>query len=146
MMRPFCFVFIVQFYHKQLLNATKKEAFGFPLSDVLSFRILIHQRELKNLTGIKPAFAGYDEAKHAYQCENVQIVSAEHLDAENDGGKGGVGGAAEKTHKAQCGGVAGVETYETAEETAKGCANGEGGNDFAALEACSESYGGKDEL
>ena len=146
MIRPFCFVFIVQFYHKQLLNATKKEAFGFPLSDVLSFGILIHQRELKNLTGIKPAFAGYDEAKHAYQCENVQIMSAEHLDAENDGGEGGVGGTAEKSYEAQCGSIAGVETDEPAEEAAEGGAYCKGGDDLTTLEACSESYGSKDEL
>ena len=76
----------------------------------------------------------------------MQIVSSEHLDAENDGGEGGIGGAAEKSYKTQRGGVTGVETDKPAEEAAEGGAYCKGGDDFAALEACSESYGGENKL
>lgn len=111
-----------------------------------SFGILIYQRELEYLAGVKTAFAGNDEAEHAYQREHVQIVAAEHFDAQYDGGEGGIGCAAEQADKTQSGSVTGGETENSAEEAAESCADGKGGNYLSAFKACSKGYGGENQL
>ena len=100
--------------------------------------------EQESLTGVEAALAGQDEANDAHQAKQVQVRTAEHLNAEDDGGEGRVGGTAEQADETQGTAQTRIQPQETAHNTAKGSANAEGGNDFAALKAGSQSDGRKE--
>ena len=102
--------------------------------------------KFNNLAGIQAAVAGQDEADDANQSKQINIRSAEHFNAQNDRSKRGIRRAAEQTDQPQRSGDTGLHADEASQQTAEGRADAEGGNDFAALKACSQRYGGEKEL
>ena len=91
-----------------------------------------------HLTGIETALSGQDKTDHAYQGKQMEIGTPKHFDTQYDGSKGGVGCTAEQANETQCTANAGIQTQQTADYAAKGCADAEGGYDFTALEACGQ--------
>ena len=75
--------------------------------------------ELNDLAGIQAAVAGEHKADHANQCKQIQVGAAEHLNAQNDGGKGRIGSAAEQSHQTQCCRNARVKSQQAAQDTAE---------------------------
>ena len=100
--------------------------------------------ELDDLAGVQAAVARKHEADDAHQSKQMQILTAEHFNAQHDGSEGRIGGAAEQAHQTQRAANAGVQSQQTAKHAAEGSANAEGGHDLAAFKAGGQGHGGEE--
>ena len=128
---------------------TAKSPQNQAISSMMRMRILNANLEFAIadlLVMVKAVVSGYSGSNGDSQKIVRPALEAEHLEADEKSAKGAVGDAAEEAAHADGGGEAAGNAHERPDDGAEGGAYEERGNNFAALEACGDGDGCKQNL